>query len=330
MGIRLSLGGLSAEVPILPQSDRLECGMLQSFAIEHEGLVESTTNPVVWLLRAPSAEERTEILRLFPIDEHNLASALDPDEPARVESEPDHRVAIIKYPKNYSGKTQFLFKVASLGFFLFKDRLLVVAAENINPFAEKPCRNVRSVNDVFLKVFLGAIRHYQEHLKVISMISESIEEKINVSMDNKNILHLFSLEKSLVYYLNAINGNAYILDRLKAGAEKLGLLDATDQELLEDIIIENKQSFRQAEIYSNILASLMDARASLVNNNVNVLIKRLNLITICIMVPNLVFSVFSMNVLFPAQHTVWAFWGILLTAVISVAVVLLWYRYWRK
>ena len=133
-----------------------------------------------------------------------------------------------------------------------------------------------------------------------------------------------------MYYLNAINGNAYILDRLKAGAEKLGLLEVQDQELLEDIIIENKQSFRQAEIYSNILASLMDARASLVNNNVNTLIKRLNLITICIMVPTLVFSVFSMNVGFPAQHTSWAFWGILVTAFVSVGLVLVWYRHWRK
>jgi magnesium transporter len=300
--------------------------MFQKFSIENDQFVENGAHPVIWLLRTPTPEEKASVLKTFPIDEHNLTSALDPEEPSRIEVEPDHRVIIIKYPQNYSGGRQFLFKVASLGFFLFKDRLLVVLNDKVDPFAERPCRTVQSVNDVFLKVILGAIRHYQEHLRVISMISDSIEEKLSVSTDNKYILNLFSLEKSLVYYLNAINANGYVLERLKVGSERLGLLNTQDQELLEDIIIENTQSFRQAEIYSNILASLMDARASIVNNNLNILMKTLNLITICIMVPNLVVSVFSMNVAFPAQHTNWAFWGILVAAAISMASVLLWWN----
>ncbi len=304
--------------------------MLQQFAIVNAQLVENGPQPVVWLLRTPTPEERTSVLQTFPIDEHNLTSSLDSEEPSRIESEPDHRVVIIKYPQNYSGRKQFLFKVASLGLFLFTDRLLIVVNDKIEPFAERPFRSVQSVNDVFLKVILGAIRHYQEHLKVISMISDSLEEKIGVSIDNKHIFHLFSLEKSLVYYLNAINANGSIFDRLKSGADKLGLLNTQDQDLLEDIIIENKQSFRQAEIYSNILASLMDARASIVNNNLNILMKTLNLITICIMLPNLVVSIFSMNVSFPGQHAGWAFWGILCTAWVSVALVLSWWYYWRK
>ncbi len=254
--------------------------MLHQFSIENKQLVEGGAQPVLWLLRAPTPEERARVLETFGIDENNLTSALDPEEPSRMEGEPDHRVIIIKYPQNYSGRKQFLFKVASLGLFLFADRLLVVVHDDVNPFAEKSCRTVQSVNDAFLKVILGAIRHYQEHLRVISMISESIEEKIGVSTYNKHILHLLSLEKSLVYYLNAINGNGYVFEKLKAGAEKLGLLSEQDRELLEDILIENQQSFRQAEIYSNILASLMDARTSIINNNLNILMKTLNLITI--------------------------------------------------
>jgi len=303
--------------------------MFQKFGIENDRLVENAAQAGVYLLRAPTDEERATVLKMFPIDENNLASALDPDEPPRVEVEPDHRVVIVKYPKNFSGKRQLLFKVASMGLFLFADRLLIVVQEDMDPFNEKPCRVVRSINDVFLRVMLSSIRHYQEHLRVISMISESIEDKISVSMENKHLLNLFSLEKSMVYYLNAIHANGYVFDRLKAGADRIGF-NAAEQELMEDIQIENRQSFRQAEIYSNILTSMMDARASIVNNNLNILMKNLNLITICIMVPNLVVGIFSMNVMFPGQHRIWMFWVILFSAIISVAVVLIWWKYGHK
>ncbi len=92
-----------------------------------------------------------------------------------------------------------------------------------------------------------------------------------------------------------------------------------EAELLEDIVIENNQCFRQAEVYSNILASLMDARASIVSNNLNVLMKTLNIITISIMVPTLVVSVFSMNVKIPLAHLPWAFWVIMGLAGVAMA-----------
>ena len=95
------------------------------------------------------------------------------------------------------------------------------------------------------------------------------------------------------------------------------------------MLIENRQCYEQAEIYSNILASMMDARVSIVSNNLNWLMKTLNIITIAIMLPTLVVSLFSMNVKFPGQEHPYAFWGILMLAVVSVfAVRMVWW--WKK
>ena len=117
-------------------------------------------------------------------------------------------------------------------------------------------------------------------------------------MENKYLINLFSLEKSLVYYLNAINSNGVLIEKIRHNAARIGFTQEK-MELLDDIIIENNQCYRQAEIYSNILASLMDARVSIVSNNLNVLMKTLNIITIAIMVPTFVVSRFSMNVKIP-------------------------------
>jgi magnesium transporter len=137
---------------------------------------------------------------------------------------------------------------------------------------------------------------------------------------------MFALQKSLVYYVNSINSNGALLEKLKHNAGKIGL-STEELEFLDDLIIENNQCAKQAEIYSNILASLMDARASIVSNNLNVLMKNLNIITIAIMVPTFVVSAFSMNVAIPMQKHAYAFWIVMAMAVASVAA-FLWY--WRR
>jgi magnesium transporter len=156
------------------------------------------------------------------------------------------------------------------------------------------------------------------------MISDQVEAKISRSMENKHLLSMFTLEKSLVYYLNALNANGAVIEKLRKNAPRAGF-SREQQEVLEDLAIENQQCYRQAEIYSNILSSLMDARASIVSNNLNQLIKVLTIITIAIMLPTLVVSAFSMNVSIPLQESPHAFWLIMLFAVIAGAgVVAVW------
>jgi magnesium transporter len=280
----------------------------------------------VWVYTAPDEAERRFLVDQFKIDEHTLSSALDPDELSRLEFEPDHAAIIFKRPKHYTAQDNFLFRVISTGIFLFRDRLIIVRADEATLFEGRPFIKIQTVQDVFLKLIYRAISHFVEHLRGINLISAELEQQINVAMENRYLLNLFTLEKSLVYYLSAINSNGVLIERLRNAAVKLGFTPE-NVEFLDDILIENNQCRGQTEIYSQVLSSLMDARASIISNNLNVRIKALTIITIGIMLPTFIVSIFSMNVHIPMEDYRFAFWVIAGLAAVSAAIVAV---LWRK
>lgn len=268
--------------------------MIETFRIQDLNLVQDTDNPAVYFAIKPTPEEKQQLIAMG-IDEHTYQSALDPEELARVELDDDYIAILCKTPKIHAADKPFQFEVTSLGVFLFKQKLVLICTEDLS---EYKTIKVRSNIDVLLKIISRTIIHFREHLKAINTISDSLQGEINKAMSNQHLISLFSLQKSLVYYIDSITSNGMLLDRLKTQTVKLKL-NEEQQELLDYNIIENAQCCKQAEIYSNILASLMDARASIISNNLNVLMKTLNVITISIMVPTFVVSAFSMNVVLP-------------------------------
>ena len=306
--------------------------MQQGYELKNGSVLETARQdaPVV-VFTAPDAEERQYLIDTLKIDPHTLSSALDPDELSRLEFEPEHVAMILKRPKNYSGAEQFLFRVTSMGLFLFKERLVIVMASPEPVFEGKPSARVNTLFDVVLKVINHSIVHFLGHLRVINMVCDELEQKINASMENRFLINLFTLEKSMVYYLNGIHANGVLIAKLKNNMTKLGLTPEQGG-FLDDISVDNDQCYRQAEIHSNVLSGLMDARVSIVSNNLNVLMKTLTIVTIGIMLPNLVVSIFSMNVSmpFPNDHPL-AFWGILALTVASAIGVMAFLRikkYW--
>jgi magnesium transporter len=295
--------------------------MTKNYRILEGKLCESTardSNVVLYV--NPDESERKVLITELKIDEHTLASALDPNELSRLEFEPEHAALIINRPRNYSSSDEFFFTVSSMGLFLFRDSMVIVAQEELMPLEAHQVQRVSSLPDLLLKLLFRTTLRYLEHLKIMNMIADALEDKIQRSMENRHLINLFTLEKSLVYYLNSIHSNGVAIERLKTNAAKIGFT-TENLEFLDDLIIENAQCYRQAEIYSNIFASLMDARASVVNNNLSVLMKTLNIITISIMVPTFVVSVFSMNVGIPLADRGWAFWAILGAAVVASGIV---------
>jgi magnesium transporter len=302
--------------------------MLRLLNIVDGRLIESQNgNGSVYVYIAPDEAERKFLVEELKIDEHTLNSTLDPDEPSRLEFEPEHVAMIFKRPRRYTSEDNLLFKVASAGAFMFKDRLVIVVGEDVPLFEGRPFIKVQSVQDVVLRLIYRSISHFVEHIRGINAMSSELEEQIYESMENRRLVHLFTLEKSLVYYLNAINANGGLIEKLKNNAAKIGF-SPENIEFLDDIMIENNQCRMQTEIYQQVLASLMDARASIVSNNLNIRIKALTIITITIMLPTLVVSIFSMNVKIPLEEHPHAFWIIAFLAIgTSVIVGLLW---WRK
>jgi magnesium transporter len=281
----------------------------------------------IFIYTNPTKSEIAELIENYKIDEHTLNSALDPDENSRLEFEPEHIAMILKRPKNYSTEDNLLFKVISIGIFIFKTRLILVMSDDIQILEGKQTFKLQTLNDVLLKLIYGSISHFLGHLKVINMMSDSIEQKINSSMENKYLLNMFTLEKSLVYYLNGISSNTMLFEKMKINATKIGFT-VENMELLDDIIIENNQCRSQAEIYSNILTGLMDARGSIVNNNLNILIKRLTIISIVFMPLNVIagmggmseFSMMTQGIPWPVTYSLFTV-GLVVVAFITYLII---------
>jgi len=270
--------------------------MIRLFDLPDGAMVPSTSpNAPVHLFVNPDAPERDLLRAKFGLDEHTLSSALDPDEVPRIEMTPGHMLLIWKRPTSYSGKDTFYFDVASIGMLLLEQRLVVIVTDNLpltsgarqTPTLHRPA-------DVMLGLLLNTIQHYLEHLKVIKMIARDLQQKINTSMENKHLIQMFNLSESLIYYLNAINSNGVVLARLRTHAEKSGFT-AADLEFIDDLVIENNQCYKQAEIYSTVLSGLMDARGSLVNNNMNQLLKNLTMINVVFLPLNLIAGIGGMS-----------------------------------
>jgi magnesium transporter len=270
--------------------------MIETFAIRDGGLVPTAPRQgEVDLYLNPDPAEREAIRAEFVADEHTINSALDPDEVARLESSGDNLVLIWKRPVSYSRESSMLFESASFGVLLSGKRLALVSSTAIDlpRSMGRLAPALRTPFDVALALISSTIQHYLEHLKVIKSIARELQNKINRDMENRHLIQMFSLSESLIYYVNAIHNNGIVLTRLRRHAE--GSFSPEILAIIDDLQIENDQCFKQAEIYSNVLSGLMDARGSIVNNNMNILLKNLTIINVIFLPLNLIAGIFGMS-----------------------------------
>ncbi|HEY5777940.1 MAG TPA: magnesium transporter CorA family protein [Terrimicrobiaceae bacterium] len=279
---------------------------------------------------SPTIDDEADLQEHYNIDYHTLQSSLDPDELSRLELEPDHAAIIFKRPKSFCADDNFLMKLTSTGVFVYKNYLVIVMADDSPIFEGRVPFPVETIHGVILRLLYQATMHFEGHLKAINMLSDSLERRINISLENKYLLNMFALEKSLVYIVNSITSNGSLLERMKALSEKLGF-DGDQVGVLEDLIIENQQCYRRADIHTQVLSNLMGTRASIVSHNLNQLIKKFTIWTVAIMLANLVISVFSMNVALPLpmEEAWWPFVVINVLAVIAGGLIF-WLSRWKK
>jgi magnesium transporter len=269
--------------------------MIKRFEIADNRVVECTEGPGRILVAiAPDNGERTAIGEEFRLDEYNLNSTLDPDEVPRLEVSDGRVLLIWKVPERAIVSEAPELGVNVVGLAMVKARLAFVAPRFDVSFEEREFRKIEDTLDAMLTFLLRTVRHFVGHLRVIRQISNEVEKKITVSMENKHLLQMFALSESLVYYLDAIEGNAAVLGKLRSVGDQIGF-QGRHLEMLDDIILENAQAARQASIYSSVLSGLMDARGTVVNNNMNVLLKNLTLINIVFLPLNLIAGIGGMS-----------------------------------
>jgi len=269
--------------------------MITSYRIESARLVPSAVDEATVLICcAPTDAEKASLLTQFDLDPFDMEAIYDSDEVPRVENTPDSTFMIWKRPDNVSRSETVQFEVSSLGIVIRHNKVALIIPKGDFSLAGREFKRIDSVWDFVLRVLLHTIHHYQGHLKAIKMMSQDLQVKIVKSMENKYLLRMFSLGESLIYYHNALETNLAVLTKLHAAADRLKL--TTEQiELFDDVIIENQQASKQAGIYSTVLSGLMDARGTIVNNNMNVLLKNLTLINVVFLPLNMLASMGGMS-----------------------------------
>jgi magnesium transporter len=262
----------------------------------------------------------------YGILQDHLQDILDLDEQPRVEKEDTYTMVIMRLPSHDPAQEVAYFTVP-VGIFLFPDRIVTICqtdCEVLSAFASNRVRDLNFKNHAAftLKLLGRAAAVYLRYLKEINRRSSIIERELQRSVKNNELVQLLSLQKSLVYFTTSLGANEIMIEKVK-GAKALRFREE-ESELYEDVMTDNRQAIEMANIYSNILTGMMDAFASVISNNLNMVMKRLTIISIVLMVPTLVVSIFGMNVDLPFQHLPWAFPSVMgLSALTAAASTLL-------
>ena len=240
----------------------------------------------------------------IPID--LLTDTLDIEERARYELEDDVKLVILKTPvenKSLNESDAYFITIPIAIIITERNQVVTVNSfENVairrflTTFAK---RHPERPNMMVLKIFEKVVMDFMETLKEVNHRRNMMEQKLYDSNRNEELLALMRIQKSLVYFTTALRSNELLL--MKMDRTNFLNCDTDEREFLTDLIVEFSQALEMADNYSNILISTMDAYASIINNNMNLVIKRLTSITILISLPTLVASFFGMNVGVPFE-----------------------------
>ena len=172
-----------------------------------------------------------------------------------------------------------------------------------------------------LQILFRNASMYLRYLRIIDKKSEQVEEKLHRATRNEELMELLELQKSLVYFTTSLRSNEVVLEKLlKVDSIKKY---PEDTELLEDVIIENKQAIEMATIYSGILNGMVDTFASIISNNLNIVMKVLSVITISVSIPNIIFGAYGMNVNAVGMPFADSPWGFLIIILMAIAISLI-------
>lgn len=285
--------------------------MLTIYKTTPEGLqtLESTANGC-WIKATNPNIEEIEKLKQWGIEPELITYALDQDEMARIERDEGYTLILLRIP-HFQGETNDIPYITVPMGIIIKDNLIATICQHDNHITNvltngkyrgfKTAKRYRFV----LYVLLETATRYLTYLREINRAVDRVEDQLEKSTRNRELLMLLKYQKSLVYFTTALHSNEVMMERL----QRMRMFNQyeEDEDLLEDVITENQQAIQVSNINAEILAGLMDAFASIISNNLNVVMKALAAITIIINVPAIVAAFYGMNVTLPGEEHPLAF-----------------------
>lgn len=275
--------------------------MIRIFKTEDGAMHEKEEmQPGCWIaLTNPTASEIIDIADTYHIDEDHLKAPLDEEERSRIEVEDEYTLVLVDIPsiEERSGKDWFV--TIPLAIITTDEVMITVCLEEtpvLTSFMDGRVRDFHTFMKTrfILQILYKNATQYLQYLRIIDKKSEVIERKLHQSQKNEELIELLELEKSLVYFTTSLRSNEVVLEKLLRNEKIKKYPEDTD--LLEDVIVENKQAIEMANIYSGILSGTMDAFASVISNNLNIVMKFLATVTIVMSIPTMVASFYGMNV----------------------------------
>jgi magnesium transporter len=262
---------------------------------------ERTDKPVWVDARNVTREDIRTLETDYGIDSETILDILDPDELSRIDREEDYTLIIVRLPIFIASNDVSYFTIP-LGIILFPDMIVTICwadCELLNDLTTNRVRGL-TLSDLpafVVRVLARADLIFLRYLKEINRRSNSIEIELQASVRNNELIQLLYLEKSLTFFTTSLKCNQLLFEKLMK--TRLIKLDDEDRDWLEDVAIDNRQAIEMADVYSNILSGMMDAFASVISNNLSIVMKRLTVINLVLMIPTMITSFFGMNVNVP-------------------------------
>lgn len=271
----------------------------------------------------PSEDELKTVSVILGVELPFLKAALDEEETSRIDSEDGQTLIIVDTPAMERDETGVVYSTLPMGIIVTEKHIVTVCLKEtsvVRDLQDGLVKDVRTQQRTrfILNILLLVAKRYLQYLKQIDKTYNYMERQLYKSQRNKELIQLLDLEKSLVYFNTSLKANEVTLEKILRG--RIVTLYEEDHDLLEDVLIEVRQAIEMAQIYSSIISGMMDAFASVISNNLNVIMKVLTSITILMTVPNIIFGYFGMNITggLPLDQ----FWWVPLLMSVAIIVVL--------
>ena len=276
--------------------------------------------PNCWIqVTCPTEDDQRELEEKFNIPDYFMSDISDTDERARYEYDDGWMLIILRIPYVKEIRSRTPYTTVPLGIIHKRDVTITVCFYETNvmidfvSFQQKRGEGFTDYVDMIFRLFLSSAVWYLKRLKQISMLVDKAKRNLDKEVNNESLIGLSRLQDSLTYFQTSIRGNETLLSKLKFKLQ----IDELDADLIEDVNIEMTQARETTMIYSNILESTMDTYQSIINNNMNNVMRTLTSVTIIMMVPTLITSMFGMNLVIGMESKPW---GFVIAIIVSVLI----------
>ena len=289
-----------------------------------DGLTQLTEwQPNCWIqMTCPTEDDQRELEEQFNIPDYFLSDISDTDERARYEYDDGWMLIILRIPYVKEIRSRTPYTTVPLGIIHKRDVTITVCYYEPNmmidfvSFQQKRGVGFTDYVDMIFRLFLSSAVWYLKRLKQINMLIDKAKRNLDKEVNNESLIGLSRLQDSLTYFQTSIRGNETLLSKLKFKLQ----IDELDADLIEDVNIEMTQARETTNIYSNILESTMDTYQSIINNNMNNVMRTLTSVTIIMMFPTLIASLFGMNLVNGMEEKPWGFiFALIISVLVSVA-----------